>query len=52
MIRHLDTHLVRWAWTPGSRWDGAPRTTPPISHEDFVSAFKEWVQTGFDCPAD
>lgn len=52
MLRHLDTQLVRWAWNPGSRWNGTPRTPPPIGREEFMAAFTEWMQTGFDCPTE
>jgi hypothetical protein len=52
LIRHLDTDLVQWASTPGVRWDQTPRTTPPISHEEFKNAFVEWLQGGADCPTE
>lgn len=37
--------LVKWAWSPGGK-----RTTPPLSHEKFVAAFKTWVDSGGACP--
>jgi hypothetical protein len=37
--------LVLWGWEPGGR-----RTTPPLSHEAFVSAWKTWTSAGRVCP--
>jgi alcohol dehydrogenase (cytochrome c) len=52
LVEHVKTeHLVLWAWDPGTRWNGDARKTPPISHDDFVSAFQEWVDAGAACPA-
>ena len=45
LIAHMDTSLVRWAWNPGSG-----RTLPPLSHDEFVSRLKEWIETGAACP--
>ena len=45
LISHMDTSLVRWAWNPGPG-----RTVPPLSHDDFVSRLKEWIDTGAACP--
>jgi hypothetical protein len=45
LIGHMDTSLVRWAWNPGPG-----RTTPPLSHDEFVSRLKEWIDTGAACP--
>jgi hypothetical protein len=50
VIDHLSTHLVMWAWTPGTDAHGHARTTPPISHADFVKAAEAWVRTGQACP--
>lgn len=47
LIPHMDTSLVRWAWNPGPG-----RTLPPLSHEDFVARFKDWIQAGAACPKD
>ncbi|MFY9820208.1 MAG: PQQ-binding-like beta-propeller repeat protein [Thermoanaerobaculia bacterium] len=52
LLNHLDTRLVRWAWDPGTRWNGEPRTKPPISHAEFREAFSEWVAAGGPCPTD
>jgi hypothetical protein len=45
LIVHMDTSLVRWAWNPGSG-----RALPPLSHDQFVSRLKEWIDTGAACP--
>jgi hypothetical protein len=45
LIGHMDTSLVRWAWNPGPG-----RTLPPLSHDEFVSRLKEWIETGAACP--
>jgi alcohol dehydrogenase (cytochrome c) len=52
-LHHLATEfLVIWAWNPGKRLNGETRTTPPISHDDFVLAFSTWVADGAPCPAE
>jgi hypothetical protein len=46
LIEHVrDEALVNWGWNPGPG-----RSVPPLSHEEFVSVFTEWVQTGAHCP--
>jgi hypothetical protein len=45
LVPHMETSLVRWAWNPGPG-----RTSPPISHEEFVVHLKEWIDTGAACP--
>jgi hypothetical protein len=45
LIGHMDTSLVRWAWNPGPG-----RTLPPLSHDEFVSRLREWIETGAACP--
>jgi hypothetical protein len=42
LVEHV-THdkLVLWAWQPG-----AGRTKPPLSHEQFVMKFRDWVKKG------
>jgi len=47
---HAEAELVRWAWTPGRRGDGAARTMPPLSHAEFVEATRRWVEAGTPCP--
>jgi hypothetical protein len=46
LVHHVSTDpLVRWAWDPGEG-----RTTPPLSHEEFRAAVKEWLDAGGACP--
>lgn len=46
LIEHVrEDPFVNWAWNPG-----LGRTVPPLSHEEFVSRFKEWIDTGATCP--
>ena len=42
-----DDPLVQWGWNPGG-----DRTTPPLSHPDFVKAFTTWVEGGGACPGE
>jgi len=45
IIEHMKTDpLVLWAWTPGTG-----RTTPPLSHDEFVQALEDWVAAGMPC---
>jgi hypothetical protein len=37
--------LVNWGWAPGGK-----RTLPPLSHDQFVAAFKTWVDGQGACP--
>ena len=48
---HEEAELVLWAWNPGRRPDGTARTTPPLSHAEFVAATRRWVEAGSPCPA-
>jgi hypothetical protein len=50
LVAHLNTELVRWAWAPGTNAQGALRTTPPLSHEEFVAMAEQWVASGSQCP--
>jgi alcohol dehydrogenase (cytochrome c) len=51
LLDHVETeHLVLWAWDPGTRPNGKPRTKPPLSHAEFVAAFKGWEDAGAPCP--
>ena len=50
LVAHLNTALVRWAWAPGSNAQGAPRSTPPLSHEAFVEVAQQWLASGSECP--
>lgn len=46
LIEHVsEDPFVNWAWNPGPG-----RTVPPLSHDEFVSRFKEWIDTGAACP--
>jgi hypothetical protein len=45
-IEHLEADpLVLWGWAPG---DG--RSTPPLSHAEFVQKMRDWVHKGAACP--
>jgi hypothetical protein len=44
--------FVLWAWDPGKRMDGTERTTPLLTHEEFVQALKRWISAGSPCPGD
>ena len=48
-LNQLEEHvrndrIVNWAWNPGPG-----RSLPPLTHEEFVERFTEWVQTGAPC---
>jgi hypothetical protein len=47
---HTEEPLVLWAWSPGRRVDGSARTLPPLTHDEFVAATKQWVDAGMPCP--
>ena len=47
---HEEEPLVLWAFQPGLRSDGTPRSLPPLSHADFVAATRTWVGAGMPCP--
>src|SRR5204862_486660 len=44
LTHHEKAELVLWAWNPGRRPDGTFRTTPPLSHQEFVAATRTWVE--------
>jgi len=51
LLRHHEEEpLVLWAFQPGRRIDGTPRTLPPLTHEQFVAATRKWVEAGTPCP--
>jgi hypothetical protein len=43
--------VVLQAWELGKGQDGAQRSVPAVSHEEFVDALKRWISTGAPCPA-
>ncbi len=46
LLHHVgEDPLVLWGWAPG---DG--RSTPPLSHAEFVHRVQEWAQNGAACP--
>lgn len=47
---HSQEALVLWAFQPGRRIDGAMRSLPPLTHEQFVEATKKWTDAGTPCP--
>jgi mono/diheme cytochrome c family protein len=52
-LHHIATEpLILWSWKPGKRASGESRTTPPVSHDDFVADFSKWMDDGAPCPDD
>lgn len=47
---HEEEPLVLWAFQPGRGIDGTLRTLPPLNHEQFVAATRQWVEAGMPCP--
>jgi len=47
---HEEEPLVLWAFSPGRHPDGTTRTLPPLTHEEFVEATRQWVEAGTPCP--
>jgi hypothetical protein len=46
LLDHVDHDpLVLWGWAPGGK-----RSLPPLTHEQFVEAFKTWTASGAACP--
>jgi len=46
LIHHVSSDpLVLWGWNPGEG-----RSTPPITHDEFVAAVREWLEKGGACP--
>ena len=51
LLQHITTEpLVLWAWSPGLNSTGQSRTVPPLPHDEFVEAFKNWIRAGAPCP--
>ncbi len=45
-VQHITTDpKVLWAWEPGNG-----RTTPPLSHAEFLKKMNDWVDNGAACP--
>ncbi len=45
-IEHLEKDpLVHWGWSPGEG-----RSTPPLSHAEFLAKMQEWLRNGAACP--
>ena len=47
---HEEEPLVLWAFQPSRRIGGSLRTLPPLTHEQFVEATRQWVEAGTPCP--
>jgi hypothetical protein len=47
---HQEEPLVLWAFQPGRSTDGSRRSTPPLTHDEFVAATRAWVEAGMPCP--
>jgi mono/diheme cytochrome c family protein len=47
---HEEEPLVLWAWNPGRRPDGTTRIPPPLTHAEFVTATRRWIEAGMPCP--
>jgi len=48
LTHHMaDDALTRWGWSPGYG-----RKPVPVSHDEFVRAFKAWASAGAPCPAE
>jgi len=46
ILRHVtEDKLVLWGWDPGEG-----RTTPPLSHVEFVGKMREWIEKGAPIP--
>jgi hypothetical protein len=52
IIGHLHTHLVAWAWQPGTDPHSRARSLPPLPYADFIEAAESWVAKGEACPDD
>ncbi|MGC2202032.1 MAG: hypothetical protein WA633_18090, partial [Stellaceae bacterium] len=51
LLHHITTEpLVLWSFNPGTRPNGEERTKPPLSHAEFVQAFKQWIKESTPCP--
>jgi hypothetical protein len=45
LLEHVNSdQIVNWGWNPG-----IGRSTPPLSHPQFVEKFKQWTESGAPC---
>src|ERR1700687_2444294 len=45
LVEHVKSDkIVNWGWNPG-----VGRTTPPLSHQEFVDKFSQWAEGGAPC---
>jgi hypothetical protein len=47
---HNEAPLVLWAFDPGRLPYGNAFSPPPLTHEEFVTATRIWVEAGTPCP--
>ena len=46
LLEHVDKDpLVLWGWAPGPG-----RAPVPVAHDQFVAAFRAWIDAGAPCP--
>ena len=46
MFKHVaEDKLVLWGWAPGGN-----RVAVPVPHDEFVKAFRTWMDAGAPCP--
>jgi alcohol dehydrogenase (cytochrome c) len=51
LLHHINTEpLVLWSFKPGTRPNGEARKPPPLTHEQFVNEFQQWIKEGTPCP--
>jgi alcohol dehydrogenase (cytochrome c) len=51
LLSHITNEpLVKWAFNPGTRPNGKPRTKPPISQSELIQWFNKWIDAGTPCP--
>lgn len=50
MVAHMETPLVKWAWSPGVNVSGKQRSPPPMPNQVFMGLVKDWVASGASCP--
>jgi hypothetical protein len=46
IVLHVENDiLVNWAWQPGDK-----RSSPPLTHDEFVKLMQRWAASGGFCP--